>query len=178
MIVDLQLQVMMTMIGAGSLIGLNLTVYDRYIIRSKSSGWRWITDGIFWCVQAFIVFLLLFQVNGGEWRMYVLLSIVCGFATYEACVKKIILSTLTVIDNIIKWIGRVIVFIFSVLIVTPVLMIWRLVRAVGRVLLSSILVVAGFLYRPFDSFLQYSLKKLAFFPKKIKKWLNLLYNRE
>ena len=181
MIVDLQLQVMVMMIGAGSLIGLNLTLYDRYIIREKSSGWRWLTDGAFWIVQAIVVFLLLFQVNGGEWRMYVLLSVVCGFAAYETFIKKIIISIFNVVDNVIKWIVRAIITVFTVMIVSPILLILRVIQTVGGGLFSAVcrilLFILRLIYKPFDPIFQYSRKNFTLFAKKVKKWLNVLYNK-
>jgi len=182
MILDLQLQVMSMMIGSGLLIGLNLTLYDRYFIRSERTGWRWVTDGFFWCVQALLVFLMLFHVNGGEWRLYVLLSIICGFAGYEALIKKGFVTVLEFIDRIVKWIVRTILLTLTVLIVTPLIWLWKLVQTTVLFIVSIICRILFFigrvLLRPFDPIFQYIRKKCTFLAKKIKKWLNLLYNRE
>ncbi|MDG5473818.1 spore cortex biosynthesis protein YabQ [Jeotgalibacillus sp. ET6] len=182
MILDLQLQVMSTMLAAGLVIGLNLTLYDRYIVRRKTGGLRWLTDGVFWCVQALLVFLLLFNVNGGEWRFYVLLSIICGFAGYEALIKKSFVAILSFIDRIVKWIVRMLTLIIGALIFTPIFWIVKLIRAIFQTLFSGIcrifLVIGKILTRPFQPFIQFLKNKQSFFAKKIKKWLNLLYNRE
>ncbi|PPA68544.1 spore cortex biosynthesis protein YabQ [Jeotgalibacillus proteolyticus] len=182
MILDLQLQVMSTMLAAGLVIGLNLTLYDRYITRSGSTGWRWVTDGVFWVVQALLVFILLFNVNGGEWRLYVLLSILCGFAGYEALVKKSFIYLLGIVDRVVKWVVKVITSIFTIFVFTPILWIWKLILLIaigGFTVFCRILQVVGRIVAfPFRPFIQFSRKKGIFFAKKIKKWLNLLYNRE
>lgn len=182
MILDLQLQVMSAMIGAGLFIGMNLTLYDRYILRSRPTGWRWVTDGLFWCVQALLVFMMLFHVNGGEWRLYVLLSIICGFAGYEALIKNGFITILSFIDRIVKWIVRTVLLTFTLLIITPLVWLWKLVRTTVVFIVSIIcrilLFGARLVFSPFDPFFQYIRKKCTFFAKKIKKWLNLLYNRE
>ncbi|TDL30414.1 spore cortex biosynthesis protein YabQ [Jeotgalibacillus sp. S-D1] len=182
MILDLQLQVMATMMGAGLLIGFNLTLYDRYILRSERRGWNWVTDGLFWCVQAFLIFILLFSVNGGEWRLYVLLSIICGFAGYEALMKKSFVALLTYIDQIIKWIVRTCTVILTAMLITPLMWIWKLILGavllIGSVLCRILLMIGRLLWSPFKPFFQFFSKKGSYFAKKIKKWLNLLYNRE
>ncbi|KIL52465.1 spore cortex biosynthesis protein YabQ [Jeotgalibacillus campisalis] len=182
MILDLQLQVMSTMLAAGLVIGLNLTLYDRYIIRTRTGGLRWLTDGVFWCVQALLVFLLLFNVNGGEWRFYVLLSIICGFAGYEALIKKTFIAALSFIDSVVKWIVRTLALIISVLFLTPIIWILNVIKAIFLPLFSGIcrifMAVGRILIKPFHPFIQFLKNKQTFFAKKIKKWLNLLYNRE
>lgn len=182
MILDLQLQVMATMLGAGLLIGFNMTLYDRYILRSERRGWNWVTDGLFWCVQALLIFILLFSVNGGEWRLYVLLSIICGFAGYEALIKKSLVAVLSYIDRIIKWIVRTVIAIVTAILITPVIWLGKLLLAavllIGTGFCRILLMIGRLLMSPFKPFFQFFSKKGSFFAKKIKKWLNMLYNRE
>ncbi|KIL52522.1 spore cortex biosynthesis protein YabQ [Jeotgalibacillus soli] len=181
MILDAQLLVMASMIGAGLLIGFNLTLYDRYLSPRKSSNWRWITDGFFWCLQAIIVFLLLFQVNGGEWRLYVLISIICGFSAYQALIKRIIIRVLTLIEKIIKWVSRVLIITFTIVVVTPLRWGWRIFMLVMAGLLSLVCRLLSIFWwilsRPFAPFLSKIPNYRILIAKKVKKWLNLLYNR-
>jgi len=182
MILDQQLQVMTMMLAAGLVVGVNLTLYDRYILRAKSANWRWVTDGMFWCVQALFIFILLFHANGVEWRFYVLLSIICGYAAYEALIKNGVVRILTTVDRIVKAIAKFLERVITVLFISPIKWVWKLLLlSVGLVLTTIcriLLFIGRIMYSPFDPFFQFIRKKAGFFAKKIKKWVNLLYNRE
>jgi len=86
------------------------------------------------------------------------------------------------VDRIVKWVVKSIAWIVTILVISPINWLWKIsLIMVGTVLTTIcriLLFVGRILYSPFDPFFQFSRKKAGFFAKKIKKWVNLLYNRE
>ena len=46
-----------------------------------------IHDVLFWCMQALLIFFVLFKANAGEWRFYIVLALLCGYSAYQALFK-------------------------------------------------------------------------------------------
>ncbi|TFE01927.1 spore cortex biosynthesis protein YabQ [Jeotgalibacillus sp. R-1-5s-1] len=166
MIVEEQLRTVAYLAGSGFVIGFFLTLYHRYIIRSKRLPVHFVTDLIFWCFQALFVFLVLYFLNGVSLRLYMVMSIVFGFLIYRKTAQGTVLWLLVLIEKIGHLIFRILF--------APVRWLWFLFKMICRFLLAVILL----LLTPFQPFFQFSSKKSTFFAKKIKLWLNLLYNRE
>ncbi|MGM7637413.1 spore cortex biosynthesis protein YabQ [Bacillus sp. Hm123] len=100
-----QFETMMAMIVMGFIFGALLDTYQRFLQRSTRPRWMtFISDMIFWCLYAGLLFYSLYRINYGEIRVYVFLAVLCGFAAYQALFKSIYLKAL-------EW---VIVFLFNV----------------------------------------------------------------
>ena len=114
-----QFNTMLAMIIMGSLFGVSLDTYNRFLKRSKRNRIIvFINDILFWLFQCFIIFYILFLVNHGEIRLYIFLALICGFAAYQTLFKTVYLNflekiiQLTIRTSLIFW-RFIHVFIFA-----------------------------------------------------------------
>ncbi|KRG12853.1 spore cortex biosynthesis protein YabQ [Lederbergia galactosidilytica] len=95
MTLSTQFYTMLAMISMGSFFGASLDTYQRFLKRgSRSKILVFINDILFWLLHGIIIFYVLFLVNYGEVRLYLILAILCGFAAYQALIKGIYLRIL------------------------------------------------------------------------------------
>lgn len=165
MIVEEQLRIFLSMMAAGMFVGFCVTFYERFITRGKKGIWRFFPDLLFWLGQALIVFLLLFQLNGAELRFYMLVALLAGFLLYWKLARRLVL-------RIFNWLSWLTITILTILFL-PFKWIWSAIM----LLLTVILRLLAFITRPFHPISQFLQKKWSILAKKIKLWLNLLYNR-
>lgn len=165
MIVEEQLRIFLSMMAAGFFTGFCVTCHERFIIKEKKGMWRFFPDLIFWLGQALVIFLILFALNGAELRLYMMVALLIGFTLFWKLARTFTLSvlnwlawlsikTITIFLLPFKWVWLLVVLILSAM--------WRLLSLLGRP------------FHPISLFLQ---KKASILAKKIKIWLNLLYNR-
>ena len=70
-----------------------LDTYQRFLKRGHRNRWIvFINDILFWMIQGLIIFYVLFLVNHGELRFYLLLALICGFSAYQALMKRLYLG--------------------------------------------------------------------------------------
>lgn len=103
MTLTIQFYTLLAMIGMGSCFGAALDTYNRFLKRTKRKAWFvFLNDFLFWIVQGLIIFYVLFLINEGEFRFYLFLALLCGFAAYQALLKKGYLKILeTIITSVI-----------------------------------------------------------------------------
>ncbi|ASB86652.1 spore cortex biosynthesis protein YabQ [Bacillus sonorensis] len=90
-----QFYTMLAMAGMGAWLGASLDTYTRFVIRSNTARWLlFIHDLLFWMVQGLLFFYVLLSVNEGEFRIYILLAVLLGFAAYQSLFKRIYLKIL------------------------------------------------------------------------------------
>ncbi|MGP1910464.1 spore cortex biosynthesis protein YabQ [Metabacillus sp. JX24] len=95
MTLSVQFLTMLSMVGSGCFIGVSLDTYSRFLMRSKRAKWIvFINDVFFWLFQGLLLFYVLLQVNEGEFRVYILLALLCGYAAYQSLLKKMYLAVL------------------------------------------------------------------------------------
>lgn len=89
MTLSTQFITMVTMIGMGVFFGAMLDTYQRFLQRPKRKHYLvFLNDLLFWIIQALILFYVLFLVNKGELRFYILIALFCGFAAYQSLLKR------------------------------------------------------------------------------------------
>lgn len=148
-----QFATMIAMTAMGGWIGVALTTYQRFIHPRKK--WQWfmiLTDILFWTVQGLLVFLVLLHVNEGEIRFYIFLALALGFSCYKALIEKAYKKCLEVMIHAIRstslFIGRT----FSLFFVQPTIvllkLLYRLVKMIGRILLSILLFLLSAIILP------------------------------
>jgi len=141
-----QFATMLAMTAMGGWIGLALSTYQRLIRPEKK--WKWMilcVDVLFWVVQSLLIFYVLLVVNQGEIRFYILLALICGFATYKALLEGIYERCLDFLIWTFVGIGRfakrltVIFFVYP----TKFLLIffYQLFKMVGRIFIIILLVI-------------------------------------
>ena len=88
MSLDTQFVTLLSMIAMGLSFGAAFDTYNRFLKRAKRALWIvFIHDVLFWCMQALLIFFVLFKANAGEWRFYIVLALLCGYSAYQALFK-------------------------------------------------------------------------------------------
>lgn len=133
MTLSTQFYTMLAMIGMGSIFGASLDTYQRFLKRGhRKPLFVFLNDILFWVLQGFIIFYVLFLVNYGEIRFYLLLALLCGFAAYQALIKRIYLYML---ERIIRFVKATISFIKRLFII----LIYRPIKGIVLLLISVLL---------------------------------------
>ena len=129
----------------------------------------------FWLLQAFILFFLLYQVNYGELRFYIFLSVLCGYAAYRALFQGIYTRMLERLIRIIKALTRFFLKCFNLFIVKPIKWLWKAATAiiiwVSTLLLAGSIFVLRVLWWPLRLILRLLWKMV---PENMKKYLHTL----
>jgi spore cortex biosynthesis protein YabQ len=108
-----QFYTMLAMIAMGSFFGASFDTYNRFLKRSKRKRWIvFIHDVLFWVVEGLLIFYILFLVNYGEIRFYIFLALLCGFAAYQALLKR---GYLVILESAIAFVAAVYKFILKTL---------------------------------------------------------------
>ncbi len=134
-----QFYTLLAMIGMGSFYGAALDTYNRFLKRSERKRWIvFIHDVLFWVIQGLLIFYVLFLVNEGEFRFYLFLALLCGFAAYQSLFKKLYQSSLELFIKIVINIFKFCVKSFQILILLPInwvlLTIFNLILLIFKVL--------------------------------------------
>lgn len=116
-----QFYTLVAMIGMGSFYGAALDTYNRFLKRSERKRWIvFIHDILFWVIEGLLIFYVLFLVNEGEFRFYLFLALLCGFAAYQALFKKIYQSSLELVIYIVVRFVELCVKMFRICILYPI----------------------------------------------------------
>ncbi|WP_042353254.1 spore cortex biosynthesis protein YabQ [Bacillus massiliigorillae] len=170
MTLSTQFYTLIAMIGMGSYFGAALDTYQLFLKRPIRSRWLvFIHDLLFWVLQAVLIFYVLFIVNQGEIRLYLFLALVCGFAAYQALLKKGYLFILNKIISFCKATLNFLKKLCMILIVKPILSIITLLFFVIKLVLKGLFTLVKMLWRVVIWCL-----RLVFFP--IVWILRLFYN--
>src|SRR3954469_917948 len=120
MTLSTQFLTMLVMIGMGAFFGAALDTYNRFLQRSKRKNWfTFINDVLFWVFQGLLIFYVLFHVNQGEWRFYIFIALICGFAAYQSLIKQLYLITLEKLIILVISLYNFFVRLFLLLIYKP-----------------------------------------------------------
>lgn len=101
MTLSTQFMTMLAMVGMGLFFGISLDTYQFFLKRAERK--RIIVffhDLLFWVLQGLLMFYVLFLVNQGEIRIYLILALLLGFAAYQALLESIYLSFLKLIISV------------------------------------------------------------------------------
>lgn len=162
-----QLATMLAMVGMGGWIGMALDTYGRVFRKKSQRMWLvFMTDILFWIVQALLIFYVLYLVNNGDIGFYIILAIVCGFSAYQSLFKTIYMHILERLLSLIKWIYRLVKRIVTISLIKPIIFIFTglfqialwigkgmyiLIRAILRMIYRLLI----FFLRPFFYFAKY-----------------------
>lgn len=181
------------MIGMGSVFAAVFDTYNRFLNRKGRKIWFvFINDILFWCFQAVLIYFVLFQVNFGEVRFYLILALLCGYSMYQALLKKtylyILEHTIILFKMLWKWTKKGV----NLLILTPskwillvtsslLLLCFSLVTNVAKIsfnlaktLLRAVLSILGFFLSPVFWTLKFIFK---FVPKRIREKIDVIFTK-
>jgi spore cortex biosynthesis protein YabQ len=101
MTLSTQFMTMLAMVGMGLFFGISLDTYQFFLKRTeRKRSIVFFHDLLFWVLQALLIFYVLFLVNQGEIRIYLILALLLGFTAYQALLKSIYLSFLKLIISV------------------------------------------------------------------------------
>lgn len=164
MTLNIQLLTMMTMIIGGIYLGLAQETYYRITSRlRKNVFFTYFFDPIFWVVQTVILFYLLFRVNNGEIRFYIILACFLGFSMYVVLFQTTYRTILEGCIKLLTWIIKTIITLINMIIIAPLCILFRIIC---KALLFTLRILGNI-----GNFILHILHKLAktWLPEKIYK---------
>src|SRR5699024_7508927 len=102
-----------------------IQAFDKVVDKSLYRYEVW--GSFFLFIQTFILFYILFLVNGGELRAYVFIACLLGFSAYQLVGKRWYMKLLERILSVVAAIYRFIAHLVRVMIVLPIIYIFRFV---------------------------------------------------
>lgn len=185
MSLPVQFYTLLAMIGMGSFFGAALDTYQRFLKRKSRKVWIvFINDILFWILHGLIMFYILFQVNYGEVRFYLVLALLCGFAAYQALFKTSYMKMLEWGIRFVTASARFVRRLFQILVYNPIkgliLLLVSMFLFIGKALLGLVTItgkvllwVLKIMIKPF-----LILAKLLWYlvPKPVKKSVGQLWS--
>lgn len=168
-----QFLTILSMVGTGIFLGTSHETLRRFERLWLSIGlFRYTVEIFFWLTQAILAYLVLFLVNEGVIRVYVLLALLLGYAMYQSLFAWLYKR---ILDRVIDIGARIIRFILNMLhliVIKPIvgiaLLVWFCVRKIVqlilliiKMLLWPIVMIGKLLYR--------------LLPKQVKRYLQSFY---
>lgn len=159
MTLDVQFQTMLVMTLGGFYLGISLDTFRRFsYFWHNRIVWKYMCECLFWLLQTFILFYVLYIVNAGELRFYIFVACLFGFSIYQALFasiyKKWLEKCLSICRVVVCFLLRFIKTIF----IQPI-------KWVCSIVLSVLLF-----------FLRLGISIISFFLRPVVKWLIALLN--
>ncbi|UFU01479.1 spore cortex biosynthesis protein YabQ (plasmid) [Radiobacillus kanasensis] len=148
MTLTVQFLTIISMIAGGIYLGIAIETFRRFEgAWKKRKVFSYIIEICFWLLQSLILFYLLFRVNQGELRFYILLALLCGYSAYNALLKsyyqrlleRMIVSCL----SIYRFLYRMVHLFF----IRPIIRIFQLILSILFALWGGLVWVAVLLYK-------------------------------
>lgn len=194
MTLSIQFITMAAMVLSGIYLGFIRDTFQRFAIYWKGKKLlSYLLEIIFWILQALIVFYVLFRVNAGEIRLYIILACLLGFSAYQALMKTIYKRVLERIIFFGTRIFHIFERIIAVLFITPLKWLFiictAIVMFVLRMIFSVVIYIIKLLFFPFhllgkaiypiipENFFRFSHKFVRFYStirNILKKWLKYM----
>lgn len=134
------------MAAMGLWLGAAIDTYGRFRLRRHSFDIKTaLLDGLFWFIQACIVFYVLFKTNQGEVRIYVFLALLCGFAGYQALFQGVYNQLLDALIRMVQALFQVIVWLIKVLFYYPIKWILHFLKRLAMMIVIAIWSVVYYL---------------------------------
>jgi len=174
MTLSIQFATMAVMIVSGLYLGISLDTFRRLIpYRKQSTILTYVMEIGFWLMQAFILFFVLFQANGGDLRFYIVIAVLLGFSIYQALFKNVYKNLLEKLIQGITAVYRFFKRLIEVLLITPFRWAFLLISkillglgmALGTILLYALRIILypfKLLFKLIDRLLPQNVKKLLY----------------
>lgn len=112
---------MLAMLGGGIYLGMVIDTFRRFERHwKKNILFAYSFEILFWLLQGLALFYFLFLSNQGEWRLYIILSVLCGYAAYQALLRTIYTRLLEIIIRIVAAFIRLCKQIFYMMVYQPI----------------------------------------------------------
>jgi spore cortex biosynthesis protein YabQ len=185
MTLSTQFLTMLSMVSMGIFFGAALDTYNRFLQRRKRKSWLvFINDILFWVLQGLFIFYVLFHVNQGEVRFYIFIALLCGFAGYQGLLKEIYIKILEKVISLSISVYQFLYKMVTILIYRPIvalvttfittlIMLGKALLKLFMWIIGCLLFILKVLFKPIMWIL---LLLWKLFPKRIKKFVEKLYN--
>lgn len=162
---------MLSMLAMGAWLGASLDTYGKLTYQPRSFRWTVaVRDLLFWCIQALLIFYVLYQTNLGELRGYVFVALLCGYAAYRSLLQRVYTYLL---DRLIMFVQKIFYFIkqsIYYIIVNPVKWLLKLTLSFCMIVLTTVwkicLVLSSIVWKP----LWWLLRPLVYKLRETKTW--------
>ncbi len=193
MSLDTQFVTLLSMIGMGICFGASFDTYNRFLGRTQRKLWFvFINDILFWCIQALLIFYVLYESNYGEWRFYILLALLCGYSAYQALFRDLYKR---ILEATIYWVHQSINFLVKLgalliirpikglitLVITVVVFAFQLLLKFGnpllwlaKYLLKALISIVKAIFYPFSSTLAWIWKRI---PGRVRSPVEKFFNK-
>ncbi|KAB7664957.1 spore cortex biosynthesis protein YabQ [Bacillus sp. B1-b2] len=148
MTLSTQFITMLAMVGMGLFFGISLETYQHFLKRpQRKRSIVFIHDLLFWILQALLMFYVLFLVNQGEIRIYLILAILLGFAMYKSLFQTFYLRLLEIIISFCVQAYRLLVKLVVNIIYKPIRGLVLLLLSIITYLLKGLMALAKGVFR-------------------------------
>jgi spore cortex biosynthesis protein YabQ len=144
---EIQALTMLHMVGAGAYLGAAFDLFSRLRVKKQNHWLIMIQDLLFWLFNGLLVFIWLQSVNEGEMRIYIFLSLLCGYALYKALLQNVFLRMLERCIRINIAIYRSVLRITHALIIKPLQWLYRLTTVLILFVVGVIIQLLNYVYR-------------------------------
>lgn len=171
MTLHVQFLTMTSMIAGGFYLGVVLDTFRRLTTNwNKGRFLTYALEILFWLCQMFILYYILFRINSGELRLYVIIACLLGFSIYKAVVATIYIKLLERVIRLVQYIYGHLKKTIKLLVITPIQSIIQLVLflviAIIRFIIVGLVVVIRIVFSP----IKWGFKLLySLLPSKIQK---------
>lgn len=161
---------------SGIYLGMALDTFRRFTPYWKGNIFlTYLMEICFWMMQAIIIFYVLFRVNSGEVRFYIIIAVALGFSMYQVFAanlyKRILERLIRIIASIYQFIKRVI----EVLIVQPIKWLVMVIITILIAVLNALQKIVFFTLKLLFAPIRWLLKIIyTILPESFKKYLNVL----
>ncbi|MFD1068164.1 spore cortex biosynthesis protein YabQ [Oceanobacillus locisalsi] len=154
MTLSTQFLTLLTMIVSGFYLGVIQETFRRFTVYWKGRLFlTYFLEILFWMTQAGILFYILYRVNQGELRVYIVLACLLGFSVYQALAKQTYKNVLEYAIQVFKTIYRGIERLLKLLVISPLqwifLMFYRMIKTILFGVFKIIAWLCRFLFTPF-----------------------------
>lgn len=157
-----QFETMLAMIAAGLYVGAALDTYTRFVKRRRRFHLMTIvSDLFFWLVQSIIIFYVLFLVNNGQFRIYIIFALLCGYAAYQSLFRSSYIRLLNFVLACSAHVLRFVRFIFALLVIRPIKMILKLTFTLCMMIITSFVTASLFLLNIFWKLIRFMFAPLS-----------------
>lgn len=112
------------MVGSGIYLGMAEEVYRRLsLIWLRVRFITYLFECMFWLIQAMVLFYVLYRINGGELRLYIVFALLLGFSMYVMFLQRFFRMILEFVWRMISYLLRMIRYIL----LTPLFFFLRIV---------------------------------------------------
>ncbi|RDW15313.1 spore cortex biosynthesis protein YabQ [Oceanobacillus arenosus] len=174
MTLSIQFLTMATMVLSGIYLGISQDTFRRFTQYWKNQTLlTYFMEICFWLTQAIILFYVLYRVNAGEIRFYIVMACLLGFSMYQVVAANLYKRLLEHVIRVIAGFYRFCAKVVQVLLITPIrwiiIMLLTILLFILRLVGKVLFFILKLLVMPFK-WIGKALYQLL--PKKVKKNLH------